>query len=1583
MDRIGLANNVIGMAEKTEWKLRFKNDTTGKIVENPTEMGSYTVFLSVPEGSNYEKRGDIKPGSTNIVLQIVAASLDKSKVEAIIEGYSATYNGEEQAVNKDTMIKVTLDGKVLTEGYTIGEITYKNQTDNTTTPKNAGKYTVTIPITLSNYANNESGSNGVFTITREIEIEKANPEYEVPSGLTAEYGETLADVELPTVENGTFTWVEGTETSVGNAGENTFHVKFTPKDTVNYNTIESIEVKVTVSKINPEYEVPSGLTAEYGETLADVELPTVENGTFTWVEGTETSVGNAGENTFHVKFTPKDTVNYNTIESIEVKVIVSQADTDIPEESKLPEKPTNPDDPENQDYADYEATYGDLLSKYASTGDADKKLPAGWTFDAITDDNKDVLTVGSATKDGKTPAIYEFAVTYKGDENHKDVKDTVKIKVVKADNAPVLPTDAYEATYGDLLSTITLPNGWAFNPIFEGEEGAEVEVQDPTVGNAGTNTFNVTYTPEDPDNYNTASGTVTVNVARKDVSDKPLEELVDISIEMDEELVYNGTTREPVITPKTDVTVSKEITYSKYDKEAGSYKQIAEIPSDVGDYRAIIKIEGSENYTGSIGEETVYYSITQRPITIKPTSQSGDNATATYGDENIEVKQGEYTYTTATTENAFGLLEELGHKLEGVILITPTLTEARSKGLYDIEVDPENVKIVVKTEGTDAIVKDVTANYIINYEKLEDGFEIKPKSIEAPNFDWSNALTWPDGRTFTYTGNNQGVSINPPSPLVLNQDIEAIITYKKGDKLGSAVTVDETKDVGTYWVTVKIIGKGNYTGEVNLNNGEAISFEIIKAPAELLPNQIPTLTVEYGQTLADVKMIKGTGAEAVFENRPWTLWDEDGNALGIFDYNDGTDIKGDVGTVENPAKVILKYTSANANYSPVTCEVTLVVTQATPNVKVPTGIVATYGDLLSSVNLGEGWTFDDITDENKDTLTVGDATLDGEEGTAFDITYTPTDPNYKAVTGKTVIIKVNKKAQTEPEISLVNAIDDVITDNSILMIDKETKVKVSNAGEAGEGINYNVTAGTAVTVSNTGAITPVSIGTAKITVTFPGNNNYLPAEKEIEITVTKANLVEGNFKIDGENTNIYSGSAYAVNIIPADGIVCENNNVAVTPIIKYNGNTEVPVNAGTYTVTIDVPESENYEAKSDLLVGTMTIEKAQISSLERAEHFLNISLNTDNEYEWTGSEIALVDSIIPKFDTDKEDITLENSIKYYLGGTQVTGVPSELGIYTAYLQINSKNIETIGNRGIELGSYKIKDTTAPTFTLNTTKASISENSEEEFPFDIHAAGTDNHDGNVTATWTGEIEKNANGSYKLGTYEITFTLKDSSGNMTTKIVEVTVIEAPPRIYYKDTTQDTGNRWDLLDETVQNKFLNNPYAGSLPIEWNRGSGTIYKTNDNGKTWVVSEYGSNLPAKTTVNVGKGGYYKVVVIEPGLEPVEAMFKISDQNPVYKFSDNKGRNELIALYGIGDVVTFTIENPETVKLLRIIPENDPDFKEVNLSSFGTGAYTYQFTGPNNLNEYAAYQIYITTVHGKTIYVGEVFYCDLAALRNQ
>ena len=126
----------------------------------------------------------------------------------------------------------------------------------------------------------------------EFTIPKLDPVCNAPIGLTATYGQTLANVTLtnPTGNtDGKWAWANSTQ-SVGDVGEHTFKANFTPTDTTTYNSKRNVDVTVKVGKANA---VAATVTAN-NRTYDGAEKPLVNVDNSTLVGGTmQYALGNA------------------------------------------------------------------------------------------------------------------------------------------------------------------------------------------------------------------------------------------------------------------------------------------------------------------------------------------------------------------------------------------------------------------------------------------------------------------------------------------------------------------------------------------------------------------------------------------------------------------------------------------------------------------------------------------------------------------------------------------------------------------------------------------------------------------------------------------------------------------------------------------------------------------------------------------------------------------------------------------------------------------------------------------------------------------------------------------------------------------------------------------------------------------------------------------------------------------------------------------------------------------------------------------------------------------------------------------
>jgi len=349
----------------------------------------------------------------------------------------------------------TLANLTATYGDLLSSVTLPNgymwEGDETGTVGSVGTRTHRVTFTPADTDN----YNVITGISVTIEVSKANPSYTMPTGLTAIYGAALSSVTLPSG------WSWKSTGTVGNAGTRTHSAIFTPADESNYNVMTDINVAVTVSKADPVYTVPDGLTAAYGERLSSITLPAG----WSW-ESIGRPVGNAGTQTHRAVFTPVDIVNYNIVTGVNVSLTVAKVNPSYTAPTSLT------------------AIYGAALSSVT--------LPTGWSWE-------NTGTVGNAGTQTHKAVFTPVDIV-----NYNVMTDINLTIAVSRAIPPYTVPDDLTAIFGQTLADVELPTGWSW----DGEKTG-------TVGNVGTRTHRATFTPVDTVNYNIMTGiNVTITIER-------------------------------------------------------------------------------------------------------------------------------------------------------------------------------------------------------------------------------------------------------------------------------------------------------------------------------------------------------------------------------------------------------------------------------------------------------------------------------------------------------------------------------------------------------------------------------------------------------------------------------------------------------------------------------------------------------------------------------------------------------------------------------------------------------------------------------------------------------------------------------------------------------------------------------------------------------------------------------------------------------------------------------------------------------------------------------------------------------------
>ena len=295
---------------------------------------------------------------------------------------------------------------------------------NETTGEISGTPTAVDTATFTVKAENSVGSN-----TKELSITIAKPQqYGMASMDDYVYGKTPSTPSL-TDQTGdgsvTYYYTTTNSSSGGTKWENiqadtlnagTYYMYAELGETENYGSFTTACVEFRVVRAMPTCTKPTGLTAKYGQTLADVTLP---DG-WSWMNSSE-SVGNASTaaKKFKAKFTPADITNYNTVEDIELEVTVNKANQ-------------APLTIQGADGVVYGQTLALTTTGGSGSGAVTYRIDTAYsTGEATIDPNTGVLT---PVKVGSVSVI----ATKAGDNDYNDITSAPFVLMIK----PATPTGA-------------------------------------------------------------------------------------------------------------------------------------------------------------------------------------------------------------------------------------------------------------------------------------------------------------------------------------------------------------------------------------------------------------------------------------------------------------------------------------------------------------------------------------------------------------------------------------------------------------------------------------------------------------------------------------------------------------------------------------------------------------------------------------------------------------------------------------------------------------------------------------------------------------------------------------------------------------------------------------------------------------------------------------------------------------------------------------------------------------------------------------------------------------------------------------
>ena len=311
----------------------------------------------------------------------------------------------------------------------------------------------------------------------------------------------------------------------------------------------------------------------------------------------------------------------------------------------------------------------------------------GHTLDSVTltfdpDSTANATTSGTimpsnaVIKNSNTDVTSNYKITYAAGT----------LTVSKADPNPETPTGLI-ATYGQKLSDVSLPSGWAWDE------------PDISVGDVGENTFSATYTPIDTANYNkkTENLNVTVNKA-----DNPAQVTGIVSITKGGNTVdlskYVSGAEGAV-----SYSINEALEGCSLDENTGEFTS----GSTTGICTVTVTIAGNDNYNGTTKSITV--TVTEKLT--QTISFESATQTKTYGDADFTVTvthsvgDGAVSYVI-TAGNDVATVDNDGkvHILKaGTATITATAAETstyvEASAKYTLTVNPKSITIPTAVTG--------------------------------------------------------------------------------------------------------------------------------------------------------------------------------------------------------------------------------------------------------------------------------------------------------------------------------------------------------------------------------------------------------------------------------------------------------------------------------------------------------------------------------------------------------------------------------------------------------------------------------------------------------------------------------------------------------------------------------------------------------------------------------------------------------------------------------------------------------------------------------------------------------------------
>lgn len=1394
--------NIVGYEDGVA-KITYKQGDD--VVENPTAVGTYTVYVSADESKNYKAIPETEMGTLEIVKGDSTLAFAKEQISNV---YYCLNNVETNPLVSNSTGKITY---AVTEGSKIADV--NAETGEVSVDKG---YFGDVVITATQEAdgNYEAATASYnFTVIGQADFE-CNPERALKllrtnggENCTAEWD---ASTKTLTIENLTYE-TNGASAILAKASDKaTLVVKgenvIKTAGDVALNLFSTVRGESDGAKLTLEGN--DGIRVNDSHKLSIQDVTLIANGNVNGVYAyNDASVEiknanvtiSAGANALIGKNNKAVTLNYD---SSMIKAVASAnadgSNSAAYENSKSSTykyvratvKTAAPD-------ADVFSVSGDTATYDGTAHTANVTIADASRYDG----NIKNATVEYQAKDGsKSNAAtnageYAILLSIPATDNYQPVKElnvgtlTINKATTTADKAFTYEDETVAYT-GNPVSATKIGRtdlvGFDYSKMTVTYKQGEEEKSEPTEKGP----YDVYVGAAESDNYNAVEpkklGTLTI--AASDVAAK------DIFNEVKVTATYDGNEHTATLTlkdaaytgladAKLSYTDSKGGTVTA-PKNAGTYTVYVEAPES-GKYAAIIKTEIG---TVTISKAAAVAAKIFDEVTItasydghaheanlamnNPLYDGNNNWTVSYykvenGKETLidgaPVNAG--TYNVHVSADATTNFEAMADAVIGTVIITAkeitfSIEGGTNEATYDGNVHRVSVKANVSNYDGDIAVTYKQGETVVTEPTNAGKYTVLAKAAATANFaevtetelgtleiykataELKDAFAYED-QTFTYDGNAKTANVTS-NKLINDFTLAPVITYKKNGE-----TVTEVKDAGVYEVWV---------GAVETDNYNAIESA-----------KIDTLTI--------------TASELSFSI-------EEGTNKATYDGNShkatvkATDSKYDgtlTVTYKQGEKVIDEPTNAGAYDIYVSAE-------ATTNFKA-----------VTETKIGE--------------LTIDKATVTADK--AFSYTNTVV-----AYSGEEQTAKVSVK--------------DIpgFTDGAEKMFIKYKKSGEENflEGNPQEIGTYEVWAGAAET-ANYNAIDAMKLGTLEITSkTADAAKIFKPVDTRVTYTGEPQSAVLE--KVEGSD---YDGTPQ-LSYEKADG----------TPV-------ESPTNAGTYKVFVTAKATDTYAAIARTEIGTLTIDKATLNVVD----IFGGKLNATAEDESGNTYLA----VTAGYDGNAHKINMPTDDKYkdlpwnitYTKGEETLTEAINAGAYDIVVSATGmENYEDVENT--YLGTLAITQATASDFEVTGELNPTYDGNKHEVTV---TATDDKYDGELNVVY----KKNgaAADPINAGTYEI-YVSADAAVNYAaiaeTKVGEIVIAKAAATADEAFSYEDESFGYDGEAKTanVTANALINSFKATPVITYKKDGVEVTSPKEIGvyEVWVGAAESDNYNAIESAKLG-----------------------------------------------------------------------------------------------------------------------------------